>query len=303
MRDTDIPKFYLLNAGYAVHHADWNYKDVNSPFARIYLVTEGEATLHISSGESHRLLPGHLYFIPPFTPHSYQCEGLYALYYIHIYETASAGRLFFEDYIYPTEADAGDYERILVEHLLAINPHRELKQYDPKSYDNSSTLMHNIAIDSQNPLSTTLNTRGILYQLLARFAELATEKYRTTDDRIKKVLRLIRRDIDKDIEMEKDDGDMLPLGSPLHTAFQARDRHDARAIHTPQEDGEGATAAAHHHPLREGHSLQPRLRQHRLLRPHLQAHGGSDARRIPQGKLRQHSCRRGQKEIKSKSEE
>jgi AraC-like DNA-binding protein len=203
MRDTDIPKFYLLNAGYAVHHADWNYKDVNSPFARIYLVTEGEATLHISSGESHRLLPGHLYFIPPFTPHSYQCEGLYALYYIHIYETASAGRLFFEDYIYPTEADAGDYERILVEHLLAINPHRELKQYDPKSYDNSSTLMHNIAIDSQNPLSTTLNTRGILYQLLARFAELATEKYRTTDDRIKKVLRLIRRDIDKDIEMEK----------------------------------------------------------------------------------------------------
>jgi AraC-like DNA-binding protein len=203
MRDTDIPKFYLLNAGYAVHHADWNYKNVNSPFARIYLVTEGEATLHISSGESHRLLPGHLYFIPPFTPHSYQCEGLYALYYIHIYETASAGRLFFEDYIYPTEADAGDYERRLVEHLLAINPHRELKHYDPKSYDNSSTLMHNIAIDSQNPLSTTLNTRGILYQLLARFAELATEKYRTTDDRIKKVLRLIRRDIDKEIEMEK----------------------------------------------------------------------------------------------------
>jgi AraC-like DNA-binding protein len=203
MRDTEIPKFYLLNAGYAVHHADWNYKDVNSPFARIYLVTEGEATLHISSGKSHRLLPGHLYFIPPFTLHSYQCDGLYALYYIHIYETDSSGRLFFEDYIYPTETVAGEYERNLVEHLLAANPHRELKQYDPKCYDNSSTLMHNIAIDSQSSISTLLVTRGILYQLLARFAEMATDKYKATDDRIKRVLRLIRRDIDKEIEMEK----------------------------------------------------------------------------------------------------
>jgi AraC-like DNA-binding protein len=203
MRDTEIPKFYLLNAGYAVHHADWNYKNVNSPFARIYLVTEGEATLHISSGASHRLLPGHLYLIPPFTPHSYQCDGLYALYYIHIYETAASGHLFFEDYIYPTETVASDYERRLVEQLLAVNPHRELKHFDPKSYDTSSMLMHNIAIDSQSPLSTTLSTRGILYQLLARFAEGAQEKYRTTDDRIKSVLRLIRRNIDREIDMEK----------------------------------------------------------------------------------------------------
>jgi AraC-like DNA-binding protein len=202
MRDTEIPQFYLLNAGYAVHHADWNYKGVNSPFARIYLVTEGEATLHLSGGESHRLSPGHLYFIPPFTLHSYECDELYALYYIHIYEKSSAGQLLFEDYIYPTETQAGDYERSLVEHLLAINPHRELTHYDPKSYDNSSTLMHSIAIDSRGSLSTTLSTRGILYQLLARFAELATDRYQATDDRIKRVLKHIRKNIDREIDME-----------------------------------------------------------------------------------------------------
>jgi transcriptional regulator GlxA family with amidase domain len=32
---------------------------------------------------------------------------------------------------------------------------------------------------------------------------MATDKYKTTDDRIKRVLRLIRRDIDKEIEMER----------------------------------------------------------------------------------------------------
>ena len=29
--------FILLNIGYAIHHADWNYQRVSSPFARISL--------------------------------------------------------------------------------------------------------------------------------------------------------------------------------------------------------------------------------------------------------------------------
>ena len=39
--------FILLNIGYAIHQGDWNYKHVNSPFARIYLVKEGTAKLHL----------------------------------------------------------------------------------------------------------------------------------------------------------------------------------------------------------------------------------------------------------------
>ena len=31
----------LLNTGYADHDADWNWRDVRSPFARIYYVTQG----------------------------------------------------------------------------------------------------------------------------------------------------------------------------------------------------------------------------------------------------------------------
>jgi AraC-like DNA-binding protein len=203
MKDTELPRFYLLNAGYATHHADWNYKNVSSPFARIYLVTDGEALLHTSGGGSISLTPGHLYLIPPFVRHSYECAGYYALYYIHIYETLSAGKLFFDDYIYPGEVKAGYYEIETVKKLLQINPNRELKQYDPKTYDNSSNLLHNIAIDSRNTLATVIHTSGILYQLLAAFAEHATEKYQATDNRIKSVLRLIRRDIDKEIPMDK----------------------------------------------------------------------------------------------------
>lgn len=33
----------VLNVGLAVHNADWNWKNVNSPFARLYYITEGTA--------------------------------------------------------------------------------------------------------------------------------------------------------------------------------------------------------------------------------------------------------------------
>lgn len=35
--------FLMLHAGIAHHHGDWNWKDVKSPFARLYYVTEGAA--------------------------------------------------------------------------------------------------------------------------------------------------------------------------------------------------------------------------------------------------------------------
>ena len=113
--------FILLNIGYAIHQGDWNYKHVNSPFARIYLVKEGTAKLHLPD-KVQVLLPGHLYLIPPFTLHSYECDGHYSLYYIHIYEPPHTVRRVLEDYIFPTEIPASSFDAYLVERLMEINP-------------------------------------------------------------------------------------------------------------------------------------------------------------------------------------
>ena len=74
----------LLNVGRAQHNADWNWKDVSSPFIRIYYVLEGEAIIHLAE-HNIRLLPRHLYFIPAYTVHSYECHGLFVHYYLHVY--------------------------------------------------------------------------------------------------------------------------------------------------------------------------------------------------------------------------
>ena len=75
----------MLNVGYATHHADWNWQKVSSPFIRIFYIEEGEAMLHLPETDV-RLKPEHMYIIPAYTIHSYECHGVFKLYYIHMYE-------------------------------------------------------------------------------------------------------------------------------------------------------------------------------------------------------------------------
>lgn len=203
MKEKNSPELILLNIGYAIHYADWNYKNVNSPFARIYLVNEGMAKLHLPDNRVQELTPGHLYLIPPFTLHSYECNDFYALYYIHIYESQTSSQHVLEDYLYPVQIKATQLDFLLVKQLARINPGRELKQYDPLIYDNTPYLIESINLHSQNSKYAILETKGILSQILAHFLRYSTNKYEITDNRILKVLRYIRKHINENITMEE----------------------------------------------------------------------------------------------------
>ena len=47
-----IEKFdvYTLNVGYSCNNADWNWKNIQSPFARLYLVLNGKAKIVLPDG-------------------------------------------------------------------------------------------------------------------------------------------------------------------------------------------------------------------------------------------------------------
>lgn len=81
----------MLHVGFSRHHAYWNWQGVSSPFTRLFLVTEGEAKIHLPS-EVVTLRPGHAYMVPAYVPHSYECHGDFALYYLHVYEVQERGR-------------------------------------------------------------------------------------------------------------------------------------------------------------------------------------------------------------------
>lgn len=194
--------FILLNIGYAEHHADWNWKNINSPFARIHLVVEGSAKI-LRDGRKYELTENKLYLTPAYTPHSYECDGDFSLFYIHIYEKIDNKSSIFDVLNFPLEIEADTLLMQLVARLHVINPGRELSYYDPTAYDNSTELLKNIALHSNTPFALELESQAIIQQLLSRFLEFSTAKTPHVDERMLRVLDYIHAHIHTNIGIEK----------------------------------------------------------------------------------------------------
>ena len=160
----------VLNVGMAVHDADWNWKDVNSPFTRLYYVTEGEAMVKLSDG-THRLRAGHMYFIPAYARHTNICSGRFVHYYLHIYEEHKDEEDWLEQWTFPFEIEAGGWELSLFRRLCEINPHMSLQKSDPSTYDNNPTLMQSLMKNRQR--AEEINQRAL--NLTKRGSSMADE--------------------------------------------------------------------------------------------------------------------------------
>jgi AraC-like DNA-binding protein len=202
MNKEDIKRdFILLNAGSAKHNGDWNWKNVCSPFARIHYVRRGTAKIIHEDGE-YKLKENHLYLTPSYTRHTYQCDGKLELYYLHIYEDLKKKLSIFELINFPVEITADSLVASLIHRLIKINPKRELKYYDPRSYDNSSTLADNLARQKKTPVALELETQGILMQIFSRFLLKARYKNEHIEKRILQSLLYINENIEHVIDLE-----------------------------------------------------------------------------------------------------
>ena len=197
-----IDKLHLLtlNVGLANHHGDWNWKNVRSPFARLYYVTEGTAQIEMPSGV-YTLTPHHLYFIPAYTKHSYICDSTFSHYYIHIYEDLQSEMSILEQWDYPMEVNACNTDLELVKRLC-FNPFLKLPQSNPDAYDNHQTLVSNLQLNQRRPFCDKVESRGILFVLMSRFLKYATPKAEVRDDRIQMSLNYIRKNIGSRLDID-----------------------------------------------------------------------------------------------------
>lgn len=191
----------ILNVGLALQNGNWNWRKVNSPFARLYYVTRGKAKVELPTG-TMELTPCHLYMIPAFTTHSYVCDGVFEHYYIHIYEDNGVAAGFLEEYTLPLEVEAGTFEEGLCRRLCELNPAMALVNTDPRTYDNDRKLMDNIMRNKQRTISNKIESRGILYLLLAKFFHEATPKKEMVDPRIAKSIKYIQEHLYGTISVE-----------------------------------------------------------------------------------------------------
>lgn len=192
----------VLNVGLAVHNADWNWKNVNSLFTRLYYVTEGSAQIELPDG-IYTLSPKHMYFIPAFTIHTNICKSNFVHYYLHIYEDHYSDNDWLDHWKFPVEIEATDLDLALFKRLCEINPHMTLQKSDPTTYDNNPTLMQNLIKNRQRAFCDKVESRGIVFQLLSRFFKQGQSKIEMEDTRIAKTVLYIRKHLNEAIELEK----------------------------------------------------------------------------------------------------
>ncbi|MBQ4379871.1 MAG: helix-turn-helix transcriptional regulator [Bacteroidaceae bacterium] len=192
----------MLNVGKAQLNGDWNWKNVNSPFTRIYYVSEGEAKVKFTDKEVI-LRPRHLYIIPAYTTHSYECEGHFVHYYLHVYEGFKSEMNVMDFYEFPCEVDAREEEEHIFELLCHRFPVAKLADSNPQTYDNKTQFTDYVKRYKDMELWEKMELRGAILIFFSRFIRKATLRVWTKDERLKKVLTHINRNIEKNIEVKE----------------------------------------------------------------------------------------------------
>lgn len=191
-----------LNVGYAVHNADWNWKRVQSPFSRIYLVTEGSANI-IMNNKKYTLTPNHLYLIPANVVHDYECNGHFSHYYLHVYEDREYDNSLFEKFDFPFEVDAHAEDLLLMKRMCDLFPDKVLPGSNPDLYDNRKTFLADIGKLKFYDIANGIEMRGINMIFFSRFMVNVKGKHMMKDDRIMKVVDYIHEHIYDVITVEK----------------------------------------------------------------------------------------------------
>lgn len=167
--------FSLLNVDHVILGVNWNYKNIISPYYRIYYIDAGFGELSDVSG-TFALEAGYLYIIPSFTLCSLSCDNYLSQYFIQFFEEASDGVSLFvgNRSIFKIKANETDIRNFT--RLLEINPDRGINRSDdPRFYERNIFYKEYQELNNRQHISEFLETQGIILQLLARF--LTVDKF------------------------------------------------------------------------------------------------------------------------------
>ncbi|MCL6219449.1 helix-turn-helix domain-containing protein [Zunongwangia pacifica] len=163
--------FSLLNVDHVQLNNRWNYKNVISPYYRLYYIDGGEGK--ISSPTKKLILrPGYLYLIPSFTLCNLECDDFMSQYFLQFFEESPDGISLFKDNRSIMEIKATDTDISIFNRLLKINPGRGINRSDdPEVYEKEAYYKEHKALNKDIKTSVQFENQGIILILLSRFIE------------------------------------------------------------------------------------------------------------------------------------
>lgn len=181
----------LLYAGFKRVETWWNFKDVISPFYRLYYIKEGEGRVYMNQ-TTYTLTAGQLFLIPKFIFHSYACDDYLDQYYICFFDDMLNGKGIPNPLLMNFQTQAGKLDLSLMERYLQLNPGKALASADPKQYDNDRLLYKKDSTQSLSHLPHKIESDGILLQLFSRFINEESLRIPATANSHEKLGQVIR---------------------------------------------------------------------------------------------------------------
>jgi AraC-like DNA-binding protein len=152
----------------------WNYKNVISPFSRLWLVLGGEGCVRHNKA-SYLLKPGSLHLVPAFAAHDCSCPERLDHYHLHFVSRLSTGVDLLSLLDCPVQIDGAQKMRSLFQRLETLFPGCKLPCFDPSNEEYrrySISAEHNA--EANLSAGDWLEKNGIVSLLLSPFVRTAT---------------------------------------------------------------------------------------------------------------------------------
>ncbi len=164
----DLLGFVLLSVEETTVGSWWQFMDVRSPFYRLYLVTEGEASV-TTPRTTHILRNNDMILIPSEAECSYSCPDHMTHIHVNFYLDSVIAPEAVHSRIPGGKTTADELTILLFRRLLQLNSGMRMKSYNP--YLPADEIFEgdaNTALDPDNS-SERLESDGILRMLFSRF--------------------------------------------------------------------------------------------------------------------------------------
>ena len=166
----DYLNITLLNIELYTVRTEWNYRNVNNPYSRIYYITSGTAQI-THHNRQYQLSPGNLYLIPCYTTVNMSCPKSLTHYYIHFTSRLQTGLDIFSMFDCDYHAPAKDtiINKKLLDRLLKLNPNKQLTEYDANVPIYQQALDRTTELDKDRSARAILETNAIMRLLISAF--------------------------------------------------------------------------------------------------------------------------------------
>jgi len=184
----------VLNVGYAetLHH--WGGDDLSSPFARLYYVKKGRAWLHLADRKIE-VKPAHMYLVPTFVPHRYECEAGFGFYYMFLYEHNYALQGTFERYEFPIEVKANKAVDLLFTNFCSLYPQLSLPYASADDFNRHPAYRDYALRYTQMDRYAKMQLQGLVLIISSYFVKHATERKELQDQRLVAVADYVKANI------------------------------------------------------------------------------------------------------------